>query len=495
MQQNLLIYNSLTRRKQLFVPLVEGRVGMYVCGPTVYGDGHLGHARPAITFDVLFRYLTHLGYKVRYVRNITDVGHLEHDADEGEDKIAKKARLEQLEPMEVVQHYLNRYHDAMARLNVLPPSIEPHASGHIIEQIEYIKKILDAGYAYESNGSIYFDVPKYNRDHNYGKLSGRNIDELLSETRSLDGQQEKRNPADFALWKKAQPEHIMRWPSPWSDGFPGWHLECSTMGEKYLGETFDIHGGGMDLKFPHHECEIAQSVAHHGHDTVRYWMHNNMITINGQKMGKSLGNFITLDEFFTGSHPLLTQAYTPMTIRFFILQAQYRSTVDFSNEALQASEKALDRMLEGWRRLADLKGSNTSTVTAEIADLEQKCYDALNDDLNTPIVIAHLFEAVGIINRVADGHATATAADIDALKALFQTFLFDILGMRPEAADLGGDEKAFEPYRGAVDLLLQVRAEAKAKKDWATSDLIRDRLAALGFNVKDTKSGVEWSVK
>lgn len=495
MQQNLLIYNSLTRRKQLFVPLVEGRVGMYVCGPTVYGDGHLGHARPAITFDVLFRYLTHLGYKVRYVRNITDVGHLEHDADEGEDKIAKKARLEQLEPMEVVQHYLNRYHDAMARLNVLPPSIEPHASGHIIEQIEYIKKILDAGYAYESNGSIYFDVPKYDRDHNYGKLSGRNIEELLSETRSLDGQQEKRNPADFALWKKAQPEHIMRWPSPWSDGFPGWHLECSTMGEKYLGETFDIHGGGMDLKFPHHECEIAQSVAHHGHDTVRYWMHNNMITINGQKMGKSLGNFITLDEFFTGSHPLLTQAYTPMTIRFFILQAQYRSTVDFSNEALQASEKALDRMLEGWRRLADLKGANTSTVTAEIADLEQKCYDALNDDLNTPIVIAHLFEAVGIINRVADGHATATTADIDALKALFQTFLFDILGMRPEAADLGGDEKAFEPYRGAVDLLLQVRAEAKAKKDWATSDLIRDRLAALGFNVKDTKSGVEWSVK
>ena len=495
MDSKLVLYNTLTRRKDVFEPLVPGRVGMYVCGPTVYGDPHLGHARPAVTFDLLFRYLKASGYKVRYVRNITDVGHLEHDADEGEDKIAKKARLEQLEPMEVVQHYLNRYHDAMARLNVLPPSIEPHASGHIIEQIEYIKKILDAGYAYESNGSIYFDVPKYNRDHNYGKLSGRNIEELLSETRSLDGQQEKRNPADFALWKKAQPEHIMRWPSPWSDGFPGWHLECSTMGEKYLGETFDIHGGGMDLKFPHHECEIAQSVAHHGHDTVRYWMHNNMITINGQKMGKSLGNFITLDEFFTGSHPLLTQAYTPMTIRFFILQAQYRSTVDFSNEALQASEKALDRMLEGWRRLADLKGANTSTVTAEIADLEQKCYDALNDDLNTPIVIAHLFEAVGIINRVADGHATATAADIDALKALFQTFLFDILGMRPEAADLGGDEKAFEPYRGAVDLLLQVRAEAKAKKDWATSDLIRDRLAALGFNVKDTKSGVEWSVK
>ena len=492
---DLLLYNSLKRCKQLFTPLHEGRVGMYVCGPTVYGDGHLGHARPAITFDVLFRYLTHLGYKVRYVRNITDVGHLEHDADEGEDKIAKKARLEQLEPMEVVQYYLNRYHAAMERLNVLPPSIEPHASGHIIEQIAYVQSILDAGYAYVSNGSVYFDVPKYNADHNYGKLSGRNIDELLSETRALDGQQEKRHPADFALWKKAQPEHIMRWPSPWSDGFPGWHLECSTMSEKYLGETFDIHGGGMDLKFPHHECEIAQSVAHNGHDSVRYWMHNNMITINGQKMGKSLGNFITLDEFFTGSHPLLTQAYSPMTIRFFILQAHYRSTVDFSNEALQASEKALDRMLEGWRRLADVKPSEASTVAGEVAALKDKCYDAMNDDLNTPIVIAHLFEAVGIINRLRDGHATATQADLDALRSLFQTFLFDIMGMRSEALADATDEKALEPYRGAVDLLLQIRSEAKAKKDWTTSDLIRDRMAVLGFAVKDTKDGVEWSVK
>ena len=492
---DLLLYNSLKRCKQLFTPLHEGRVGMYVCGPTVYGDGHLGHARPAITFDVLFRYLTHLGYKVRYVRNITDVGHLEHDADEGEDKIAKKARLEQLEPMEVVQYYLNRYHAAMERLNVLPPSIEPHASGHIIEQIAYVQSILDAGYAYVSNGSVYFDVPKYNADHNYGKLSGRNIDELLSETRALDGQQEKRHPADFALWKKAQPEHIMRWPSPWSDGFPGWHLECSTMSEKYLGETFDIHGGGMDLKFPHHECEIAQSVAHNGHDSVRYWMHNNMITINGQKMGKSLGNFITLDEFFTGSHPLLTQAYSPMTIRFFILQAHYRSTVDFSNEALQASEKALDRMLEGWRRLADVKPSEASTVAGEVAALKDKCYDAMNDDLNTPIVIAHLFEAVGIINRLRDGHATATQTDLDALRSLFQTFLFDIMGMRSEALADATDQKALEPYRGAVDLLLQIRSEAKAKKDWTTSDLIRDRMAALGFAVKDTKDGVEWSVK
>ena len=490
----LCIYNSMSRQKEGFRPLHEGRVGMYVCGPTVYGDGHLGHARPAITFDVLYRYLKHLGYNVRYVRNITDVGHLEHDADEGEDKIAKKARLEQLEPMEVVQHYLNRYHDAMARLNVLPPSIEPHASGHIIEQIEYVKKILDAGYAYESNGSIYFDVPKYNAEHHYGKLSGRDIEELRSETRALDGQQEKRHPADFALWKKAQPEHIMRWPSPWSEGFPGWHLECSTMGEKYLGEQFDIHGGGMDLKFPHHECEIAQSVAHNGHESVRYWMHNNMITINGQKMGKSLGNFITLDEFFTGSHRLLAQAYSPMTIRFFILQAHYRSTVDFSNEALQASEKALDRMLEGWRRLADVKPQDDSTITAEVDALEGKCYEALDDDLNTPIVIAHLFEAVGLINKVRDGHATATAEDVERLKGLFNTFLFDILGMRPDAAE-GGDDKALEPYRGAVDLLLQVRGEAKARKDWATSDLIRDRLAALGFAVKDTKDGVEWSVK
>ncbi|MDE6268375.1 MAG: cysteine--tRNA ligase [Muribaculaceae bacterium] len=490
---NFAIYNSLTRRKEMFRPIHEGRVGMYVCGPTVYGDGHLGHARPAITFDVLYRYLTHLGYKVRYVRNITDVGHLEHDADEGEDKIAKKARLEQLEPMEVVQHYLNRYHDAMARLNVLPPSIEPHASGHIIEQIEYIKKILESGYAYESNGSVYFDVPRYNADHNYGKLSGRNIEELLSETRTLDGQQEKHHPTDFALWKKAAPEHIMHWPSPWSEGFPGWHLECSTMGEKYLGETFDIHGGGMDLKFPHHECEIAQSVAHNGKETVRYWMHNNMITINGQKMGKSLGNFITLDEFFTGNHPLLEQAYSPMTIRFFILQAQYRSTVDFSNEALQASEKALQRMLEGWKRLQSLKTSEDSTVADEVAALEAKCYEALDDDLNTPIVIAHLFDACRIINQVNDGKAKATEADVEALKTLFNTFLFDILGIKAETG--GNDAGAMRPYEEAVELLLSIRSEAKAKKDWATSDLIRDRLAAIGFNVKDTKDGFEWSLK
>lgn len=346
MEHNLTIYNTLTRRKEVFKPIHPDHVGMYVCGPTVYGDAHLGHARPAITFDLLFRYLTHLGYKVRYVRNITDVGHLEHDADEGEDKIAKKARIEQLEPMEVVQFYLNRYHREMEQLNVLPPSIEPHASGHIIEQIEYIKKIFEAGYAYESEGSVYFDVEKYNRDHKYGELSGRNIDDMIHNTRTLDGQSEKRNPLDFALWKKAAPEHIMHWPSPWSEGFPGWHLECSTMGTKYLGERFDIHGGGMDLMFPHHECEIAQSVAATGHQTVNYWMHNNMITINGQKMGKSYNNFINLHEFFTGQHALLDQPYSPMVIRFFILQAQYRSTVDFGNEALKASEKALQKMSE-----------------------------------------------------------------------------------------------------------------------------------------------------
>lgn len=493
-ENDFTIYNSLTRRKERFVPIHEGKVGMYVCGPTVYGDGHLGHARPAITFDVLFRYLTHLGYKVRYVRNITDVGHLEHDADEGEDKIAKKARLEQLEPMEVVQHYLNSYHKSMEALNVLPPSIEPHASGHIIEQIEYVKKILESGYAYESNGSVYFDVPKFNRDYHYGKLSGRNVDELLATTRALDGQEEKHNPADFALWKKASPEHIMRWPSPWSDGFPGWHLECSTMGEKYLGTPFDIHGGGMDLMFPHHECEIAQSVAHNGKDSVHYWMHNNMITIAGKKMGKSLGNFITLNEFFTGSHEMLTQAYSPMTIRFFILQAQYRSTLDFSNEALHGAEKALARMLDGWRRLNELTPSDKSTI--DVSDFRRKCYEALDDDLNTPIVIAHLFEACRLINQVNDGNATATQADIDELKALFKIFLVDILGVRTDIVGAGeGDATALKPFEDAVDLLLEMRAKAKADKDWATSDLIRNRLAEIGFDVKDTKDGFEWSLK
>ena len=492
MEHPLYIYNTLSRKKEQFKPLNAPHVGMYVCGPTVYGDGHLGHARPAITFDIFYRYLLHLGYKVRYVRNITDVGHLEHDADDGDDKIAKKARLENLEPMEVVQFYLNRYHKAMDALNVLPPSIEPHASGHIIEQIEYIKKILEAGYAYESDGSVYFDVPKYNKDFNYGKLSGRNIDELLNTTRALDGQSEKRNPADFALWKKAAPEHIMRWPSPWSDGFPGWHLECSTMGTKYLGDTFDVHGGGMDLMFPHHECEIAQSVAHSGHDAVRYWMHNNMITINGQKMGKSLGNFITLDEFFTGNHKLLEQAYSPMTIRFFILMAHYRGTVDFSNDALKAAEKAYDRMMDGWKRLNELKAGDSTTVDVSVDELKRKCYEAMNDDLNTPTVIANLFDACRAINLVNDGKAAISQADLDELKSVFKVFLFDILGVRDVAA--GGDVN-LKPYEEAVDLLLQIRKTAKDNKDWATSDLIRNRLAEIGFDVKDTKDGFEWKVK
>ena len=490
MTQPFYIYNTLTRKKEEFKPLNPPYVGMYVCGPTVYGDAHLGHARPAITFDVLFRYLRHLGYKVRYVRNITDVGHLENDADEGEDKVAKKARLESLEPMEVVQYYLNRYHKAMEALNVLPPSIEPHASGHIIEQIEYIKKIIEAGYAYVSNGSVYFDVVKYNKDHHYGKLSGRNIDDLLNTTRELDGQSEKYNSFDFALWKEASPEHIMRWPSPWSDGFPGWHLECSTMSTKYLGEEFDIHGGGMDLLFPHHECEIAQSVAAQGHETVHYWMHNNMITINGQKMGKSLGNFITLDEFFSGNHKLLQQPYSPMTIRFFILQAHYRSTVDFSNEALQASEKALQRMLEGWDNLSKIEPAEVSTV--DVKTIRERCYEAMNDDLSTPIVISHLFEAVKIINTVLAGGATLSAEDSAHLKETFRIFLFDIMGICEEA---GVSEEGNEAYHKAVDLLLDVRKEAKARKDWTTSDYIRDRLSEIGFEIKDTKEGVEWKLK
>ena len=488
MEHKLTIYNTLSRKKEQFIPVHNNLVGMYVCGPTVYGDAHLGHARPAITFDLLFRYLQKLGYKVRYVRNITDVGHLEHDADEGEDKIAKKARLEQKEPMEVVQYFLNRYHKNMEDLNVLPPSIEPHASGHIIEQIEFTQKILDAGYAYVSEGSVYFDVEKYNKDYNYGKLSGRNIEELLETTRELDGQSEKRRSMDFALWKKAQPEHIMRWPSPWSDGFPGWHMECSAMGCKYLGEEFDIHGGGMDLMFPHHECEIAQSTAALGKESVRYWMHNNMITINGQKMGKSLGNFITLEELFTGNHKLLAQAYSPMTIRFFILQAHYRSTVDFSNEALQASEKGLGRLMEAYERLGKLTASNASTV--DVKGLREKCDAAMNDDLNSPIAISHLFDACKAINSISDGKATISAEDLGELKNVFKLYIEDIFGLKTDAkSDAGTDS-----YKKAIDLLLNIRLEAKRNKDWGTSDKIRNELTALGFSIKDTKDGFEWSL-
>lgn len=488
MEDKLIIYNTLSRKKELFVPQHAPHVGMYVCGPTVYGDAHLGHARPAITFDILFRYLTHLGYKVRYVRNITDVGHLEHDSDDGEDKIEKKARLEQLEPMEVVQYYTIRYHKAMEALNVLSPSIEPHASGHIIEQIQLVENILKHGYAYESEGSVYFDVTKYNKDHHYGILSGRNLDDVINTTRELDGQQEKRNPADFALWKHAQPEHIMRWPSPWGDGFPGWHCECTAMGKKYLGDTFDIHGGGMDLIFPHHECEIAQAVAFQGHPMVRYWMHNNMITINGQKMGKSLGNFITLDEFFSGTNNLLAQPYSPMTIRFFILQAHYRSTVDFSNDALQAAGKGLERLQEGMKNLNRITPSE-QTTGVDFSGLREKCYEAMNDDLNTPIVISHLFDAIRMVNTVVDKRATISADDLHELKEVFHLFVCDLLGLKAEAEDNAAREEAFGK---AVDMLLEERMKAKMNKDWATSDKIRNRMAELGFEVKDTKDGFTW---
>lgn len=486
----LVIYNTLTRKKEEFKPLVEGKVGLYVCGPTVYSDSHLGHARPFITFDLLYRYLNFLGNKVRYVRNITDVGHLENEIEGiGEDRIAKKARLEQLEPMEVVQKYMNTFHRNMDDLNVLQPSIEPRASGHIIEQIEVIKSILKNGYAYESNGSVYFDVEKYNKKYSYGKLSGRNLDDIKTNTRQLEGQDEKKNSFDFALWKKAAPEHIMRWPSEWSNGFPGWHLECSAMSTKYLGEQFDIHGGGMDLTFPHHECEIAQNIACGGKETVRYWMHNNMITINGQKMARSLGNFITLDELFSGKHEILEQAYSPMTIRFFILQAHYRSTIDFSNEALKASEKGLERLMTALKTLEELPVSSTSTI--DVTNLKEKCFNALNDDLNSPIAIAHLFEGVKMINSVKTGTEKISSQELGKLKLFYTSVVSDILGLKQEKVGSGNNEV----LEGTVELLINLRRDAKAKKDWGTADKIREELNTLGIEIKDTKDGVEWSLK
>ena len=494
MEQNLIIYNTLTRQKELFKPLHAPNVGMYVCGPTVYGDPHLGHARPAITFDILFRYLKHLGYKVRYVRNITDVGHLEHDADEGDDKIEKKARLEQLEPMEIAQYYTNRYHAAMEALNVLPPSIEPHATGHIIEQEELVKEILKNGYAYESNGSIYFDVEKYDKEHKYGILSGRNLTDMINNSRELQGVGEKKNQVDFALWKKAQPEHIMRWPSPWSIGFPGWHCECTAMGRKYLGSHFDIHGGGMDLIFPHHECEIAQAVASQGDQMVHYWMHNNMITINGQKMGKSLGNFITLEQFFTGNHESLTQAYTPMTIRFFILSAHYRGTVDFSNEALEAAQKGYERLMNAFDDLERVPVSSHCDAETDkfVKTFRQRCYEAMNDDLQTPPVISYLFEACHLINTLLDHKAEIYADCLKELGDAMKLFAFDLLGLKNEKGD--NNVAREEAYGKVVDMVLDLRAKAKADKDWTTSDKIRDALAAAGFEVKDTKDGVTWKL-
>ncbi len=492
MKNQLTIYNTLTRKKELFKPLIENRVGLYVCGPTVYSDSHLGHARPNITFDVLYRYLAFLGYKVRYVRNITDVGHLENEAeDSGEDKILKKARIEQLEPMEIVQKYMNTFHRNMQQLNVLPPDIEPRASGHIIEQQQLIDSILENGYAYEVNGSVYFDVEKYNEKYNYGILSGRNLEDIRTNTRELEGQDEKKNPFDFALWKKASPEHIMRWPSKWSDGFPGWHLECSAMSTKYLGEVFDIHGGGMDLIFPHHECEIAQSSAGLGKEPARYWMHNNMITINGQKMARSLGNFITLDELFSGNHQILEKAWSPMTVRFFILQAHYRSTLNFSNDALLASEKGLERLWSAMELLDKLPVSEKSTI--DVIALKEKCFAALNDDLNSPIAIAHLFDGVRMINSVHAGQENITLHDLAELKQLFQTVAVDILGLTPETGSQS--EQTDEILSGTVGLLLNLRVDAKNSKDWTTADKIRDGLNALGIEIKDTKEGFEWSLK
>ncbi len=478
------VYNTLSRKKEEFKPINPPHVGLYACGPTVYGDAHLGHARMAVTFDLLFRFLQHLGYKVRYVRNITDVGHLENDADDGEDKVAKKARLEEVEPMEIVQYYLNQYHDHMRRLNVLPPSIEPMASGHIIEQQIMVRKILKAGYAYEANGSVYFDVEKYNQEHNYGILSGRKTEDLQTNTRELEGQKEKRSPLDFALWKKADDRHIMRWPSEWSEGFPGWHLECSVMSSKYLGEEFDIHGGGLDLLFPHHECEIAQTVAANGKQAVKYWMHNNMITIDGQKMGRSLNNFITLDEVFSGNNDLLDKAFSPMTIRFFMLQAHYRSTLDFSNPALIASEKGMKRLFEALRLMENLEHSNESTF--DIHDITEGAISAMADDLNTPVAIAKLFEGVRFINLMNEGKEKLNALHLQEFKEFMNHFVFDVLGLTREDEDR--DDQGAE----IIEAILNIRLDAKKRKDFTTADQIRDALTQLGIKIKDKKDGFEW---
>ena len=477
--------NTLTRRKEEFVPSAPPHVGLYVCGPTVYSDVHLGNVRSFLTFDVLYRWLKHLGYKVRYVRNITDVGHLVGDVDEGEDKIAKRARLEQLEPMEVVQKYTNGFHAVMRMFNILDPSIEPTATGHLIEQIGMVERILDKGYAYEVNGSVYFDVPKYAAEHEYGTLSGRRIEELQANTRGTEGQDEKRSPLDFALWKRAEKGHLMHWPSPWGEGFPGWHLECSVMSTKYLGLTFDIHGGGMDLKFPHHECEIAQSVAADGQAPVRYWMHGNMLTVNGRKMAKSEGNGFTPQELISGDHKLLERGYSAMTVRFFMLQCHYASTLDFSNEALQAAERGLERLMTALDTLEKLKPG--STDEADIPALEQRCYDAMNDDLNTPVMIAELFEAVRIINSVNDGKLSVSEGSLERLRELMRTMVFDVLGLVREQD--AGDDQVLDAL---VKEFIQLRAEAKARRDFAASDAIRDKLAAAGILLKDTKEGTTW---
>ncbi len=486
--QQIKIYNSLTGKKDILKPISEGHIGMYVCGPTVYSNVHLGNVRTFMSFDVIFRYFKHLGYKVRYVRNITDAGHLENDADAGEDRIAKKARLEAIEPMEVVQRYTVDFHNILNKFNFLSPSIEPTATGHIIEQIEIIKEILDNGFAYEINGSVYFDVHKYNKTHNYGILSKRKLEDLIHNTRELDGQSDKKNPQDFALWKKAEPEHIMRWPSPWSDGFPGWHLECTAMSTKYLGEHFDIHGGGMDLKFPHHECEIAQAEAANNQSPVNIWMHANMLIMNGKKMAKSTGNFILPNEIFSGDNPHITKAFHPGVARFFMLQAHYRSILDFTNDGLLAAEKGFNRLMDSIKLIDSLPTSSTSSF--DINSWKQKCYDAMNDDFNTPILIANLFDASKFINQVNEGKATITKDDLIVLQTTINSFVFDVLGLT-NGSDRSGVEE--EKLAGAVELLIKLRQEARENKDFALSDKIRDELSAVGIQLQDGKEGTTFT--
>lgn len=487
--QNLRIHNSLSGKKELFTSINEGHIGMYVCGPTVYSNVHLGNCRTFISFDMIFRYFRHLGYKVRYVRNITDAGHLENDADSGEDKIAKKAKLEQIEPMEVVQRYTVDFHNTLQRFNLLPPSIEPTATGHIIEQIEIIKVILEKGLAYEVNGSVYFDVVKFDQDHDYGKLSGRKLEDMIANTRELTAQDEKKNPQDFALWKKAEPQHIMRWPSPWGDGFPGWHLECTAMSSKYLGETFDIHGGGMDLKFPHHECEIAQAEASTGKSPVNYWMHANMLTLNGKKMAKSTGNNIFPSEVFSGGNTILSKAYSPMVVRFFMMQAHYASILDLSDEALLASEKGYNRLMEAMGSLERLETGDKSDF--DVAAWKQKCYDAMNDDFNTPILIAHLFDAVKQINLIKEGQQGITQEERDQLQSVFNAMVHEVLGLDVQPLE----REDSNVLGGVMELLIQLRNDARADKDFATSDKIRDRLIDLGIQLKDNKEGTSYSLK
>lgn len=487
--QELKVYNSLSGKKEVFTPILEGHIGMYVCGPTVYSNVHLGNVRTFMSFDMIFRYLKHLGYKVRYVRNITDAGHLTDDGDQGEDKIAKKARLEKIEPMEVVQEYTVDFHNILNKFNFLPPSIEPTATGHIIEQIEIIKQILDKGYAYVKNGSVYFDVVKFNEDHEYGKLSGRKLEDMIANTRALNAQDEKENPQDFALWKQAEPQHIMRWPSPWGDGFPGWHLECTAMSTKYLGDQFDIHGGGMDLKFPHHECEIAQNEAALGKSPVNYWMHTNMLTLNGQKMSKSTGNSINPSEIFSGDSEHLSKGFSPSAARFFILQANYRSILDFSDPALVASEKGFHRLMDA---LKIAKGLSTDTQSSfDVASWKKSCYDAMNDDFNSPVLIAQLFDAVKHIHLVKDGKETISADDLKSLQETLDTFVFDVLGLEDGDAFAKADDSKLS---GTIELLIKLRKEARENKDFATSDKIRDELLALGIQLKDGREGTTFTV-